>query len=88
MIPKTATEFNEKYKDYLEEGHYGMSLGNLDVLKYLDREFSEEIKQNPNFSYSQIKDKWSRSVIYAETLDPSIVYEWERAVDSINSISR
>ena len=85
-IPKTPEEFNEKYKDFLEEGHYGMTLGNKDVLKYLDAEFSQEIKQNPDFSYSQIKDKWGMTRIYAETLDPSITYEWERSVDSIYSI--
>ena len=50
---KTAEEFNIKYKDYLEIGHYGLDLDNPEAIEYLDNEFQEFIKI-PNFSYSQI----------------------------------
>ena len=54
----TAEEFNIKYADYLEDGHYGLDLHNPEAVEYLDNEFQEFIK-DPDFSYSQIKSKFN-----------------------------
>ena len=32
----TTTEFNEKYKDYLNNGHYGLDIHIPSVISYLD----------------------------------------------------
>jgi len=60
---KTAEEFNIKYADYLENGHYGLDLHNPEAIEYLDNEFQEFIKI-PDFSYSQIKSKFSSFRFY------------------------
>ena len=44
----TYVEFNEKYKDYLEEGHYGLGFDNKEFTLWLDSKFQEFVK-NPNF---------------------------------------
>lgn len=62
---KTSKEFNEKYKDYLNENHYGLALDNSEVIKYLNDEFQELIKI-PNFKYYQIKGKFNWFSFYAE----------------------
>ena len=54
----TANEFNEKYKEYLEEGHYGLDISTPSIIKYLDEMFQDLIKI-PGFKYSQIKEKFS-----------------------------
>jgi hypothetical protein len=59
----TTQEFNEKYKDYLEEGHYGLSISYPAVITYLDAMFKELIKI-PGFEYSQIKIKFDSSRFY------------------------
>ena len=59
----TSEEFNEKYKDYLEEGHYGLALEEKSVIKYLDDVFKDLIKI-PGFKYSQIKEKFGSSRFY------------------------
>ena len=59
----TAEEFNEKYKDYLEEGHYGLDLHSPGIIKYLDTEFTNLIKIQ-GFKYSQIKMKFGTSRFY------------------------
>lgn len=64
---KSSEEFNEKYKDYLEEGHYGMSLDKLEALEYLDGKFQDYIKI-PNFKYAQIKSKFNSFRFYADNL--------------------
>ena len=59
----TASEFNEKYKEYLEEGHYGLDISTPSIIKYLDEIFQGLIKI-PGFKYSQIKEKFSTSRFY------------------------
>ena len=53
----TTGQFNEKYKDYLEEGHYGLAFGDEEFINWLDSKFQEFIKK-PGFTYSQIKVKF------------------------------
>jgi hypothetical protein len=60
-----AEEFNEKYKEFLEEGHYGLDIHIPVVIDYLDDKFQELVKI-PGFSYSQIKLKFGTARFYAE----------------------
>lgn len=60
---KTTEEFNKKYKDYLEEGHYGLDIQNEYIIEYLDKQFEDLIKI-PGFKYSQIKMKFNSSRFY------------------------
>ena len=59
----TASEFNEKYKEYLEEGHYGLDISTPSIIKYLDEMFQDLIKI-PGFKYGQIKEKFNTSRFY------------------------
>ena len=74
---KTTTEFNEKYKDYLEHGYYGLSFGNEEFINWLDDKFQEFIKQ-PEFKYSQIKAKYNTGRFYCDGLS----YEQVKAVEN------
>jgi len=78
----TANEFNIKYKDYLEEGHYGLALGNEEAIKYLDNEFQEFIKI-PGFSYSQIKSKFNNFCFYNEGVPSKKTIEVEQTLKEI-----
>ncbi len=65
---KTSSEFNEKYKDYLEEDFYGLAINSPKVVEYLDGIFSEFIKI-PGFKYSQIKMKFDSVRFYCIGID-------------------
>jgi hypothetical protein len=73
-------EFNEKYKNYIEGRHRGLDLNNQKVIDYLDKEFTEEIKENPDFTYAQIKQKFFTSRVYA---DSDKIHIWEKEIDRI-----
>lgn len=49
----TKEEFNEKYKDYIEEGYPGMELTNKTLIWYIDKAF-EDIVKIPNFKLKKI----------------------------------
>ncbi len=78
----TAEEFNTKYKDCLEEGHYGLSFDLVEATEYLDKEFQELIKI-PNFKYSQIKSKFNSFRCYIENAPEGKVYEIETKLKEI-----
>ena len=63
----TSEEFNEKYNDYLEEGHYGLDIENEEFIKWLDEKFQEFIKI-PTFNYAQIKTKFGMGRFYCNGL--------------------
>jgi hypothetical protein len=65
---RTIKEFNEKYKDYIEEGHYGMDIHEPSVLAYVDQIFSDLIKI-PGFEFSQIKTKYGMARVYTNLYD-------------------
>ncbi len=66
---KTCAEFNEKYKEYLEEGYYGCSIGdNEKALDYLDKVFQGLILKE-GFKYHQIKTKFNSIRFYANSPD-------------------
>lgn len=76
----TNREFNEKYKDYIEEGFYGLSFNDPGVIKYLDKEFSEEIKNNAEFKICQIKLKFCTPRVYTNSIKDS---KWEEDIKEI-----
>lgn len=65
---RTADEFNEKYKEYIEESHYGMEIGEPSVLIYVDQIFNDLIKI-PGFQFSQIKTKYGMARVYTNLDD-------------------
>jgi len=75
----TAEQFNEKYKEYLEEGHYGMDIHYPSVIEYTDKMFQDLIKI-PGFKYSQIKLKFNDCRFYTNL--HKIIPELGRFIDS------
>lgn len=67
ILEMTTNEFNEKYKDYLEAGHYGLAISIPSVITYLDEKFKDLI-QIPDFRYSQIKLKFNSSRFYCSPI--------------------
>ena len=61
----TPEQFNEKYKAYLGEHHYGLSFDDPAITDMLDKEFQEFIKR-PGFKYYQIKLKFGYARFYAD----------------------
>jgi len=74
-----AEEFNNKWKDYIEEGFGGSETDNEDVNSYLDSQFTKEIEVNPDFKFNQIKWKFGSIRIYANTKKK---YDWENNINS------
>lgn len=73
-------EFDEKWKEYLEDGFYGLAIDDPQVIKYLDEEFTKEIEVNPSFKYAQIKMKFNMCRVYADSDKTSI---WEKEIDRL-----
>jgi len=82
----TINEFNEKYKDFLEEGHYGLIVGDTEFINWLDGKFQEFI-EIPNFSYSQIKSKFGMGIFYCEGLTQPQISEVEKKIVDIYKTS-
>jgi molybdopterin-guanine dinucleotide biosynthesis protein len=59
----TSVEFNEKYVDYLEEGHYGLDINIESVIEYLDAIFTDLVKIE-GFKFQQIKTKFGLARVY------------------------
>ena len=81
IMEMTSFEFNEKYKDFLEEGHYGLAINITEVVDYLDTKF-QELTQVPGFKYSQIKLKFNMSRFYCEPREIDS-YEVEKEIDRL-----
>lgn len=60
---RSSKEFNEKYKEYIEEGHYGMSINIPAVIRYVDEIFND-LTKIPGFQFSQIKTKYGMARVY------------------------
>ena len=67
----TTKEFNKKYEDYLEQGHYGLDINILSVIEYLDSIFDKGLVTIPGFKYSQIKLKFNMARFYFDTDIPN-----------------
>lgn len=78
----TSNEFNEKYKNHLEDGHYGLGIEIPELTEWLDSKFQEFIKE-PNFSYSQIKAKFGIGRFYCEGLSSDEITEVEDKITQI-----
>jgi len=65
---RTNKEFNDKYKDYLEEGYYGMDIDVPAVIVYIDQIFSD-LTEIPGFKYEQIKTKYGLAKVYTNLED-------------------
>lgn len=70
----TAKEFNEKYKDFLVEGAYGLDIDDVHVVRYLDKQFQDLILI-PDFKYSQIKLKFGTCRFYTDLSIMKTVHE-------------
>lgn len=60
----TSKKFNEKYKDYIEKGFYGLEFDQELVTIFLDEVFQDLIKI-PDFKFSQIKLKFGYARFYS-----------------------
>ncbi len=60
----TTAEFNKKYEEYLEEGHYGLDIFIPSVIEYLDKEVFPGLIKIPGFKYEQIKLKFNTCRFY------------------------
>lgn len=77
----TAEQFNEKYKEYLEEGFYGLGFDNESVVNYLDDIFKDLILI-PGFKYKQIKLKFGTARFYS-TLSSKLQYSIEETINDL-----
>jgi hypothetical protein len=75
----TKIEFNEKYKDFLEDNHYGLSIDIPELTAWLDVKFQQFI-QNPKFTYSQIKLKLGMGVFYCTGVSQTEMLEVDRKI--------
>jgi hypothetical protein len=80
----TNREFNEKYKDYLEDRYSGCCLIQEKQLEYLDNSFKQFILI-PNFKYKQIKAKFDFYCFYCSGLSDEIVTKVVRDLKSLES---
>ena len=78
----TIDEFNEKYKDYIEEGHYGLAISSPEFIEWLDGKFQEFIK-NPDFSFTQIKSKFGFGRFYCKGVSSNEVEEVELKINEL-----
>ena len=78
----TTKEFNEKYKNYLEDGFYGLDIHDEDVISMLDKEFEKLIKIK-GFQYSQIKLKFGLARVYAKGIDFDQCLKLEKQINKI-----
>lgn len=81
----TTNEFNDKYKDYLEEGHYGLDISVPEVIEYLDAIFQTLIKI-PGFKYTQIKLKFNMVRFYSNISTSLGCAIEDRIIKIINNI--
>lgn len=78
----TSDDFNKKWQDHLENGHYGLAIDDDGVIEYLDKKFEEFKVEYPDFEYSQIKMKFGYSRFYS-TLPYEINMEIEKEIDKL-----
>lgn len=60
---KTNLDFNEKFKEFLEEDYNGMEINIPGVLEYVDYVFTDLIKI-PGFKFKEIKTKFGLACVY------------------------
>jgi hypothetical protein len=60
-----VSDFNKKYSNYLEFGHYGVFIDNERFLKYLNEMFMNIILHHPKFKFTQVKAKFGQVRFYS-----------------------
>lgn len=80
MTDMTAKEFNVKYKQWLEEGHYGLDIDDPAVISFLDELFENYLTKIDGFTYSQIKMKYNYSRFYFSISADSAEYHTNQAI--------
>ena len=79
----TAEEFNEKYKQYIPEGWYGLGVNITNVTDYLDK-VMEDLIMIPGFELHQVKLKFNMARFYFKTnwKDKSLETELEIKIEN------
>lgn len=83
MSITTADEFNEKYKNYLTEGFYGLAINDERVVIQLDDLFENVFTKIEGFEYQQIKLKFGRGVFYSNLEGLCIKYMVNGLINNI-----
>ena len=84
----TAEEFNEKYKQYIPEGWYGLEFNIVEVTDYLDKEM-EDLILIPGFELHQVKLKFNMARFYFETnwkdksLEVALMFKIESRINEL-----
>ena len=84
----TPNEFNEKYKQYIPEGWYGLEFNIVEVTDYLDK-VMEELILIPGFELHQIKLKFNMARFYFETnwkdksLEVALMFKIESRINEL-----
>ena len=84
----TQQEFNEKYKQYIPEGWYGLSFDIPEVTIYLDGVMQDLITM-PEFELNQIKLKFNMARFYFDTsweqkhLEVALQFAIEKKINEI-----
>ena len=60
----TVAEFNTKYAQWLQKGHYGLDINHPAVVEFLDELFEDYLTKIEGFLYTQIKFKYDYSRFY------------------------
>ena len=79
----TTEEFNKKWSNYLEKGHYGLVINNPEVITYLDKVVFPNVTKAPGFKYMQIKNKFGFACFYCRGLCTSEVKKIEVDINKI-----
>lgn len=79
----TITEFNQKWSNHLEEGHYGLSIDLKEVIEFLDLNFKLLEEEYPEFTYSQIKIKWASANVYLSNASKEWADKLEEGIEEI-----
>ncbi len=84
----TQQEFNEKYKQYIPEGWYGLSFDIPEVTEYLDG-VMQDLITIPGFELHQIKLKFNMARFYFDTkwnnkhLEAALMFHIENKINEI-----
>lgn len=79
----TLKEFNNKYKDYIEEGFDGLEFDIPEVTKFLDDIFENVLTKIPGFQYSQIKLKFNMTRFYTNLKSMHMMMLVEEKIDRL-----
>lgn len=77
-----STEFNNKYDEWLEQGHYGLAIDDDEVVDFLDRIF-QDLTKIERFTYAQIKLKFNMARFYADGISTTMCRLIEQEIERI-----